>query len=157
MIATLGTPTLFFTLSAVDLHWPELYHLLAPGELLSDSPSSMSRRQQLLNENPLIVNTFFYHRAKYFLEQIVGPHFKVKDFWYRFEWQHRGSPHLHGFLWLQDAPNVDSLSINDRAGIDEAILFFDGLVTAMNPNENQQPTSNSSLPSSAFSSSRHQY
>ena len=86
------------------------------------------------------MNTFFYHRAKYFVESIVGPRFKVKDFWYRFEWQHRGSPHLHGFLWLEGAPNVDSLSINDRDGIDAAILFFDQLVTAMNPNANQQPT-----------------
>ena len=51
MITTLGTPTLFFTLSAADLHWPELYHLLAPGELLSDSSASMSHRQQLLNNN----------------------------------------------------------------------------------------------------------
>ena len=31
------------------------------------------------------------------------------DFWLRFEWQHRGSPHAHGLAWLHDSPNVEDL------------------------------------------------
>ena len=31
------------------------------------------------------------------------------DFWYRFEWQHRGSPHVHGIAWLADVPDVQHL------------------------------------------------
>uniref|UniRef100_A0A1X7TZG1 Helitron helicase-like domain-containing protein n=1 Tax=Amphimedon queenslandica TaxID=400682 RepID=A0A1X7TZG1_AMPQE len=27
----------------------------------------------------------------------------------RFEWQHRGSPHVHGLAWLPNAPNVEDL------------------------------------------------
>ena len=33
----------------------------------------------------------------------------IRQFWYRFEWQERGSGHIHGFLWLQDAPEADEI------------------------------------------------
>lgn len=31
----------------------------------------------------------------------------VKDFWFRYEWKHRGSPYVHGFLWINGAPNMN--------------------------------------------------
>ena len=27
---------------------------------------------------------------------------KARYFWYRIEYQQRGSPHIHGFLWIED-------------------------------------------------------
>lgn len=56
--------------------------------------------------------------------------FSVKDYWYRFEWQHRGSPHIHGLLWLDDAPDcdkIDSITDDQRQDI---IDYFDGIVQA---------------------------
>ena len=47
MVRSLGTPTVFFTLGAADLHWPQLNKLLAPDEDLSNE-SSFARRKQLL-------------------------------------------------------------------------------------------------------------
>lgn len=32
----------------------------------------------------------------------------ASDYWLRFEWQHCGSPHVHGLAWLEDAPNVET-------------------------------------------------
>ena len=33
----------------------------------------------------------------------------ASDYWYRFEWQHRGSPHVHGIAWFQGAPDVEKM------------------------------------------------
>ena len=30
-----------------------------------------------------------------------------------YEWKHRGSTHIHGFIWLADAPNMDTLDWED--------------------------------------------
>ena len=27
----------------------------------------------------------------------------------RFEWQHHGSPHVHGLAWLSGAPNMEQI------------------------------------------------
>ena len=34
---------------------------------------------------------------------------KAKDYWLRFEYQHRGSPHVHSVAWLEDAPDVEKV------------------------------------------------
>ena len=41
---------------------------------------------------------------------------KAKDYWLRFEYQHRCSP--HGIAWLQDAPDVqEMLDCNDNKSL----------------------------------------
>ena len=30
-----------------------------------------------------------------------------------FEWQHRGSPHIHGIAWFPNAPDVEKLLVTD--------------------------------------------
>ena len=91
MVVDLGLPTVFFTHSAADTQWPELARLICP-----DNQHSSSSRSSAVAENPAIADWFFYHRMSKFIEafyiQILG----ARDFWYRFEWQHRGSPHVHG-------------------------------------------------------------
>ena len=90
MVDALGLPTVFFTHSAADLQWPELAELMCP-----DDPTNPRRRQQALTENPAIADWFFYQRVqiylKYFYTDVLG----ATDYWLRFEWQHRGSPHVH--------------------------------------------------------------
>jgi len=51
----------------------------------------------------------------------------------RYEWQHRGSAHIHGFLWLEDAPNMDTLDWNNVDELIAAKTYFDKYVTAQNP------------------------
>ena len=34
---------------------------------------------------------------------------QASDYWMQFEYQHRGSPHVHGVVWLQDAPDVEQV------------------------------------------------
>ena len=58
-------------------------------------------------------------------------------YWLRFEWQHRGSPHVHGLAWLPNAPDVEQLLSspeNVPAPLKEEITkYADGLVSTINP------------------------
>lgn len=58
------------------------------------------------------------------------------DYWMRFEWQHRGSPHVHGLAWLPNAPDVEQLlSSADTfdAVKEEIIQYADKIVSTINP------------------------
>jgi hypothetical protein len=103
----LGLPTLFFTLSAADLHWPELMKVFHP-DLTQHEISNLSERErrELVATKPIVPSSVFYERAEYFLDKILHPKFQVLDFWRRYEWQHRGSPHVHMLLWIDKAPDV---------------------------------------------------
>ena len=52
---------------------------------------------------------------------------------HRYEWQHRGSAHIHGFLWLEGAPDMEKLDWTDTIRVDAARRYFDNYVTAWNP------------------------
>jgi hypothetical protein len=51
-----------------------------------------------LNNNPAIAGYYFQKRWEVFFEYYIKPKFKVKDYWWRYEWEHHGSSHIHGFL-----------------------------------------------------------
>lgn len=136
MCRQLGTPTVFFTLSAADYHWPDLFRILRPRmdrdlQARFDSDTlSLNDRATIMHDNPATVAWFFETRCDVFLAEFMKKVFKIADYWYRFEWQHRGSPHIHGIMWLQDAPNVDDIdSLNDleRGAI---VDYFDRLIAA---------------------------
>ena len=59
IISSVGAPTLFFTFSSADMHWPEL-HALFKADTNSDLNNSASdiRRQNVIN-NPHVVDWFF--------------------------------------------------------------------------------------------------
>ena len=92
---TLGLPTVFFTHIAADMQWPELARLICP------HPTDKNSRKQAVIENPAIADCFFSSKNPLFLNKDT---LHAKDYWLRFEWQHRGSPHVYGVAWLQGAP-----------------------------------------------------
>ena len=51
----------------------------------------------------------------------------------RYEWKHRRSTHIHDFIWLADAPNMDTLDWEDVVAVEVAKHFNDTYVTAWNP------------------------
>ena len=53
----------------------------------------------------------------------------VIHYFYRIEFQQRGSPHAHGVLWIKDAPHPEKNSPNDIA------TFVDKYVTCSLPSE----------------------
>ena len=56
------------------------------------------------------------------------------DYWLRFEWQHRGSPHVHGLAWLKGAPDVERVLDLQEDGSEQIIIqYVDRLVSTTNP------------------------
>ena len=131
MVDTLGLPTIFFTHSAADLQWPELARLTCP-----DDPDSRASRTKAVIENPAIADWFFYERVVEFIKAYYVGVLGVTDYWMRFEWQHRGSPHVHGLAWLPNAPDVEQLlSSPDTTDTVKAEItrYADGIVSTCNP------------------------
>jgi hypothetical protein len=62
IITSVGAPTLFFTFSSADMHWPELHALFKADGDIADSSSEV-RRQNVIN-NPHVVDCFFYPKIR---------------------------------------------------------------------------------------------
>ena len=74
MIDTLGIPTIFFTHSAADLHWPDLGRLICPA----------SNENQAVIENPAIADWYFYHRVQKFIQLFYVNILGISDYWIHF-------------------------------------------------------------------------
>jgi hypothetical protein len=62
---------------------------------------------------------------------------ELDDWWYRYEWQHRGSVHVHGIAKKRNAPiiNWSTLKENEEEKA-EVISYLDSIVTTINPGLN---------------------
>lgn len=156
MVDTLGLPTVFFTHSAADLQWPELAHFLGVQD-----PTNSTARSKAVVENPSLADWFFYERIVKFMDAFYRGILKANDYWLRFEYQHRGSPHVHGVAWLQGAPDVQKiLSSEDPTRNQELIRYINNTVTTLNPavlpdgtnvSEAPQPKTNPHICSKSYS------
>ena len=111
MVKQLGLPTYFMTLSCADLRWNELPSIISKLKGLDLSEEEISQmdyftRCELLNSNPVLMARHFQYRVEVFFTEIIvdGPLGKVKYHAIRVEFQVRGSPHMHSFLWVIGAP-----------------------------------------------------
>ena len=98
-IRTLGPPTWFLTLSANDLHWPDLMSFLQ-SDTTSDIRRDSVNSAKLVRENPVIVAQHFVKRWRSLFKHVIlngkeGALGEVTDYFVRVEFQNRGSPHLH--------------------------------------------------------------
>jgi len=145
MIEQLGSPHLFFTLSAADLHWPDLHRIIEQQRAIAEGVEVLdittlaervrhNRCVNNLTKYPHIVASFLQCRVKLFLNTLNKfPGFKFVDHWYRYEWQHRGSGHVHGFLWLSNGPNLQQKDLENPEHRRELIDYFSDKVFAYAP------------------------
>lgn len=56
---------------------------------------------------------FFYQRVIKFMDMFFVGVLKGKDYWVRYEYQHRGSLHIHSVAWIQDAPHMQNVLVTD--------------------------------------------
>ena len=61
----------------------------------------------------------------------AAPLGKIADWFYRVEYQQRGSPHIHMLLWLEDAPVYGR---NE----DDVTSFIDKIITCERPSSGQE-------------------
>ena len=114
-VKQLGMPTYFLTLSCADLRWEELSYIVNKLNNLGLSDEelknlSYQERCNLLNKNPVLVARHFQHKVEVFFKEIIldGPLGKTKYYAIRIEFQERGSPHVHSFIWIFNAPNIQN-------------------------------------------------
>lgn len=126
MIRQLGTPTAFLTVSANEINWPDLLRILhrlsedsgtGGHELGRDEVFNRLNRDQrihLVSEDP-VTCAIYFNKLVHELMSILrtkqkhnpfGRH-RVVDYFYRIEFQQRGSPHAHILLWLACDPAED--------------------------------------------------
>ncbi|XP_046971063.1 uncharacterized protein LOC124538105 [Vanessa cardui] len=136
MIRQLGPPTTFMTLSANETGWENLLKLLyklknegteISGELLAEM--SYVHKAQLVNEDAVTCAIYFNKMVNCLLKILQSKKrnsfgkYRVIHYFKRIEFQHRGSPHAHILLWLDNVP--EDLSSNDP----EVIKLIDELVS----------------------------
>lgn len=138
MVLQLGVPTFFLTLSAADLWWPCLVRHFGYDTTGKNETQISKDMQKLLSLNPLIANEYFAARVEVFLK-LVCSKFNVNDYWYRVEYQHRGSPHIHGLFWIENAPDVREFHSMSQPQLVEVKKFYDNLVSAWNPDPKCEP------------------
>ena len=104
----------------------------------SEHLSELSEQEQLrkavcdLTDNPHIAAYYLVQQVKLFFKCVVKKVFHVKDYWYRYEWQDRGSGHVHGFLWLEGPPPPCTTTEEEREAV---AMYWSDWVTAINPHQ----------------------
>ena len=68
-----------------------------------------------------------------FREDFFKQFHHATNYWTRYEWKHHGYPHVHGFIWLKYAPNMDTLNWDDPTKVRSVKKYFDGCMHGMNP------------------------
>ncbi|XP_054706995.1 uncharacterized protein LOC129216803 [Uloborus diversus] len=130
-IKCLGPPTYFVTFSCNDLHWTDMKKaLLIVDDRSDEDPNDLDiiSTQRLIEQYPVIVSRHFMVRVNALMKlilrnnKILGG--KVNDFWWRVEFQNRGSPHLHMIIWIENHPSFET---------PEGILKLDEVLTCELP------------------------
>lgn len=123
MIRQLGLPTWFMSLSAADTRWHDLLNILSQinnGHTLSKVDTdamSWMEKTKLVQKDPVSCVRYFDHRVQEFINTVLKsnhePLGKVVDYFYRVEFQQRGSPHIHMLVWIENTPHYKSHSVEE--------------------------------------------
>lgn len=117
MLRQLDNPTFFVTLSPAEIDWPELIIQLhrnfepdpTKRNVTLADVEKMSRdyKIDLVSRDPVATARYFENRIRHLLNFMFhkeGP-FKanpIVDFFWKIEFQARGSPHVHMMVWTKD-------------------------------------------------------
>ncbi|CAB3987819.1 ATP-dependent DNA helicase PIF1 [Paramuricea clavata] len=125
MIRQLGKPTWFCSFSAAETRWIHLIKIL--GRLIDnkdytdDEVKQMTwqKKSELIQKDPVTCARNFEQMVQLFIHNFIKssghPIGEVVDFFYRVEFQQRGSPHIHGLFWIKNAPEYGKDSDEDIA------------------------------------------
>jgi hypothetical protein len=119
----LGQFHFFFTLSAAEMHWPEVAtsvlhslgtkisyedgweedeaKIMIDGMSLPDYKKQIRNKTEYFKKHFFLITRIFDNRVKAFIALLKATG-KVANYTYRIEFQIRGMPHLHGVFWLKE-------------------------------------------------------
>ena len=111
-----GSPTLFLTMSCAEYSWKELLKEVVEHverrQVTQEYVDSLSKQQKnkMISENVVLTTLHFQKRIEKELTLMTKSNFfgeefdlHVKSYYYRVEFQQRGSAHIHCLLWLEDS------------------------------------------------------
>ncbi|KAL3986446.1 leucine-rich repeats and death domain-containing protein [Sarotherodon galilaeus] len=142
MVRQLGKPTFFLTFSAAEMRWPEVVEVIKTqqGEQVDFSQLDWNTKCEILRSNPVTVMRLFEKRVDALMTTLIlspaQPIGEVEDYFYRVEFQARGSPHIHLLVWVKDAPKFGS-DLEDHV-----YKFIDKYITCKMPDQNADPELN---------------
>ena len=113
MIRQLGPATFFITLSAAETRWLHLLRIL--GQVIDQKTYSNEELEsmswddkcRLIQADPITCARHFdFCVSKLLKDVLLNSNIKGKiiDYFFRVEYQQRGSPHIHMMVWCEDAP-----------------------------------------------------
>ena len=142
MICQLGIPTLFISLSAADTKWTELlqsiYLLIHKKDITQHQIENMpwTEKCELISKDPGTCARYFNNRVQKFFKHILkSPHSPfgiLANSFYRIEFQHQGSPHIHGLLWIKNVPHYEN---NTNT---EIIKYIDSIISCSSDEKNNK-------------------
>ena len=110
MIRQLGTPTWFCSFSAAETKWAPLLKCLSKlvnkVELSDDEIERLTWQEKcyLIKSDPVTCARYFEHRIQTFIANVLKdasvPIGDIADYFYRVEFQQRGSPHVHMLVYF---------------------------------------------------------
>lgn len=132
------TSPVFVTFSAADMQWQDLHRHFTGWEAVTGAIDTVRHQfiWKAIQDNPHIVACYLQIRFRMFVRTVLRPLLRFTDHWDRFEWQARGSGHLHCLFWIPSAPSLDQDSDTAREAF---ARFWGGLITAWNPDQSRLP------------------
>ena len=142
MIRQLGPATLFCSFSSAETQWVHLLRILA--QLVDNTTYTDEQIENfnwedrccLIQSDPVTCARHFDYQVNQFLTHFLlsssEPLGKISDWFYRVEYQQRGSPHIHMLIWIKDAPQFQTDS--DK----EVTTFIDKIITCIKPIDNPE-------------------
>ena len=142
MIRQLGPASLFCSFSSAETQWTHPLRIL--GKLVNNKEYSdcelenlnWEEKTKLIQSDPVTCARHFDYQINQFIRKFLmskaAPLGKITDWFYRVEYQQRGSPHVHMLIWLENAP---------KFGEDfdcEVTTFIDNIITCRKPADNPQ-------------------
>lgn len=133
MIRQIGIPTWFCSFSAAETKWEPLLKtltkLLRGIDITLEEASKLSwhEKSQLIKSDPVTCARYFDYRVQTFIRDVLKHHSspvgEIADFFYRVEFQQRGSPHIHMLIWVKNP------LVHGRDSDSAVIKFVDSFVT----------------------------
>ena len=142
MIRQLGPANLFCSFSSAETQWIHLLRILSQlidhKDCTDDELENLNWEEKcrLIQSDPVTCARHFDYQVNQFIRNFLlssaEPIGKISDWFYRVEYQQRGSPHIHMLVWLQDAPlfGVD----NDNL----ITCFIDKVISCQKPTDNPE-------------------
>ena len=142
MIRQLGPASLFCSFSSAETQWIHFLRIL--GQLVDQKEYTNTELEnmnwddkcRLIQSDPVTCARHFDYQISQFLTNFLlnkaKPLGNISDWFYRVEYQQRGSPHIHMLIWLKDAP---VFGVDDDALVTD---FIDQIITCQWPGNNPE-------------------